>query len=54
MEKEGLARGANECSEDDPRLLAALDEAITHANSTPGQGHSAETLRARLSEWTTR
>ena len=54
MEKEGLARGANECSEDDPRLLAALDEAITNANSTPGQGHSAETLRARLSEWTTR
>jgi hypothetical protein len=49
--KEGLAPGANECNEDDPRLLAALDEAIAKANSTPGQGHTAAVLRARLSGW---
>ncbi|MCX6930314.1 MAG: hypothetical protein NT154_44965 [Verrucomicrobia bacterium] len=54
VEKEGLASGANECSEDDPRLLAALDEAIAKANSTPGQGHSAVALRARLSGWTSK
>ena len=54
VQKEGLVPGANECSEDDPSLLAALDEAISKANSTPGQGHSADTLRARLNGWTTR
>lgn len=54
VEKEGLAPGVNECNEEDPRLLAALDEAVTQANSTPGQGHSAATLRARLSGWTTK
>lgn len=54
VEKESLAPDANECSEDDPQLLAALDEAIAKANSTPGEGHSATALRARLSEWTTR
>ena len=51
VEKEGRAAGANECSEDDPRLLSALDQAIAKANSTPGQGHPASTVRARLSEW---
>jgi len=39
----------------DPRtLLAALDEAIAKADATPGQGHSACGVRARLNEWTTR
>ena len=52
--KEGLAQDANQCSEDDPELLAALDEATAKADSTPGQGHSAAALRARLGEWTTR
>ena len=54
VEKEGLAPDANECREDDPQLLTALDEAIAKANSTPGEGHSAAALRSRLSEWTTR
>ncbi len=51
VEKEDRAAHANECSEEDPRLLAALDEATVRANSTPGQGHSALAVRARLSEW---
>jgi hypothetical protein len=54
VEKEGCAAGASECSEDDPRLLAALDQAIANANSTAGQGHSASAVRARLNEWTSR
>jgi hypothetical protein len=52
VEKEGRAEGANLCDESDPRLLAALDEAIAKADATPGQGHSACGVRARLNEWT--
>jgi hypothetical protein len=51
IEKEGRAAGAQQCSEDDPRLLAALDDAIAKANSTPGQGHAASAVRARLGKW---
>ena len=54
VEKEGRAEGANLCDESDPRLLAALDEAIAKADATPGQGHSGRHVRARLDEWTTR
>lgn len=50
--KEGLVTGINECDEDDPHLLQALDEAMAKADATPGQGHSACDVRARLREWT--
>ena len=52
--KEGGADAANECSEDDPRLLAALDEAIEKADAAPGEGHSADAVRARLNQWTSK
>lgn len=54
VEKERRQNGVNECDEDDPRLLAALDEALAKADATPGQGHSASDLRAKLNEWSTR
>jgi hypothetical protein len=54
VEKEGHAQGAHECDEDDPSLLAAIDEAIAQADSAPNQGHSAHAVRRRLSEWTSR
>ena len=54
VEKERRTDGANECDEDDPRLLAALDEAIAKADATPGRGHSGSHVRARLSEWTSK
>jgi len=54
VEKEDLTAGANECSEDDPRLLAALDQASAKANSTLGQGHLASVVRVRLTEWTSK
>ena len=54
VEKEGGSEAAHECSEHDPRLLAALDEAITQADATPGEGHSGLDVRARLSEWTSK
>ena len=54
VEKEGRTEGTNVCDESDPRLLAALDEAIAKADATPGQGHSGQEMRARIGEWTTR
>ena len=54
VEKEGRAEGANMCDEADPRLLAALDEAIAKADATPGHGYSGRHVRARLDEWTTK
>jgi hypothetical protein len=52
--KERGSAGQNECEEDDPQLLAALDEALEKAGATPGQGFSANEVRARLSEWTSK
>jgi hypothetical protein len=54
VEKESASDTPSECSEDDPRLLAALDEAIAKADRSPGQGHSGSEVRARLGEWTSR
>jgi hypothetical protein len=52
--KEGGSERQNECEDDDPVLLAALDEAIEKANITQSKEHSANEVRARLSEWTSR
>ena len=51
VEKEGRLQTANECNEDDPGLLAALDEAISKADATPQQGYSGEEILARLRGW---
>jgi hypothetical protein len=44
----------NECVEDDPQVLAALDEAIERADARPDQGYSGNEVRSRLSQWTSR
>jgi hypothetical protein len=54
VEKEGQAQGTHECDEDNPVLLADLDQAITQADSAPNQGHSADTVRQQLKEWTSK
>jgi hypothetical protein len=54
VKKERDQPGVNECDEDDPRLLAALDEAMAKADATPGQGHSGRDVRSRLKEWSSR
>ena len=54
VQKEGGLEAANECSEEDPRLLAALDEAIAKTDAAPGEGHSANSVRARLDQWTSK
>jgi hypothetical protein len=46
--------GGNECDEEDPQLLAALDEAIAKADALPKGGSSADEVRARLSQWTSK
>src|SRR5437016_39366 len=48
MSKESGADASNECSEEDPQLLAALDEAIEKAGSDPQGGYSGNEVRARL------
>jgi hypothetical protein len=40
-----------ECSEDDPHLLAALDEAIARAGAVPTGGCSGEEVRSRMAQW---
>ena len=41
----------SECSEDDPELLAALDDALEKAEARPERGHSATEVRTRLAKW---
>ena len=48
------AGAVNECSEDDPRVLAALDEAIEKADAAPQEGYSGNEVRSMLSKWTSR
>ena len=52
VEKEAGGGAVNECNEDDPQLLAALDEAIAKADAAPRQSYSADEVRSRLSKWT--
>jgi hypothetical protein len=52
VQKEGGADAS--CDEDDPQLLAALDDAIQRADATPGQGHSGQQVRARLDQRTSK
>jgi len=54
VEKEQGKPGTNECSEDDPVLLASLDDAIAQADASPCAGKSARDVRERLKEWTTK
>ena len=44
----------HECSENDPQLLAALDEALAAADEAAGKGHSADEVRSRLRQWTSK
>ena len=52
--EEGASESANQCNEDDPSILTALDEAVAQAEATLHQEYSADDIRARISEWTSR
>ena len=51
VKKESSPQTAHECSEEDPVLLAALDEAIAKADAAPDQGSSGTQARGRMGEW---
>jgi hypothetical protein len=51
LERERRQSGVNDCDEVDPRLLAALDEAVEKADASPVPGRSGSEVRARLNEW---
>ena len=54
VQKESSGACSNECSEEDPALLEALDRAVAAANSRATNGLSGDEVRARLSEWTSK
>ena len=47
-------RQKEECSEDDPALLAALDEAIARSGVVPSGGYSGDDVRSRIAQWTSK
>ena len=51
--KEGL-EDANQCDEDDPELLAALDDAIARAEAGTYPSRTGEELRDLIGEWTSK
>lgn len=50
-EKETSANDSSECSEDDPALLSALDEALERAGAVPREGYSGDEVRSRMAQW---
>jgi hypothetical protein len=54
VEKAGDVGAAGECDEDDPHLLAALDDAVAKADAAAGAGWSSSDVRTRLAQWTSR
>jgi predicted metal-dependent HD superfamily phosphohydrolase len=52
--REALSEATHQCEEDDPDLLAALDEAVAQADAPSHAGYSGEEVRARISEWTSK
>lgn len=51
VQREKQGDGVPESDEVDPKLLAALDEALARADKEPGIGLSGEDVRARLRQW---
>lgn len=54
VKREGDSEIFNDCDEDDPFLLSALDKAVEHADSSPTSGCTGDDIRERISEWTSK
>ena len=54
QKKEGHSEILNECDEDDPLVLSAVDRAVEHADSFPASGCTGDEIRERISEWTSK
>ncbi len=50
-EREASTDNSNECSEDDPALLAALDEPLKRVGAVPREGYSGDEVRSRMAQW---
>ena len=53
LEKEGADPRFNECNEEDPVLLAALDDAVRRADNATVSPRDGDSVRARVRAWTT-
>jgi hypothetical protein len=51
LEKEARPEAADKCDEDDPLVLAALDNATQQADASPNRCYSGAQVRSRLSKW---
>ena len=49
LKREGHSDVFNECDEDDPLVLSALDRAVEHADSFPSSGCTGDEARERIS-----
>jgi len=54
LEREQGDPAVNECDENDPALLAALDEAVRRADAPGAQRYRGDEVRSRLRSWITR
>jgi len=54
VKREGHSEVFNECDEDDPFLLAALDRAVEDADSSRATGCTGDEIRERISQWTSK
>jgi len=54
LAKDSAIGVGSECDEDDPQLLAWLDEAVAGADANLVPSHSGNDLRARMEGWTTK
>lgn len=53
-ERESECGLSNECDEDDPALLAALDQAVEQTRANPSEGLSGVEVRTRIAQWTSK
>ena len=54
VEKEASDPALNECDEDNPKLLAALDDAVSQADKPGNRSVPGDEVRSRIRAWTTK
>ncbi len=54
VQKEGGNPAGSECDEDDPLLLAALDEAVRRAGQPGSRTMTGAEVRTKIRQWTTK
>jgi len=54
LAKAGANPNSHECDEDDPALLAALDNALRRTDQTGSHGVSGSEVRTRIRQWITK